>query len=251
MTPNLLILGGTTESAALAKALAGAGFKAVLSFAGRVAKPAEQPLPIRVGGFGGAQGLAAYIQENAVTHVVDATHPFAAQMSTNAVSACDQTGVPLIALTRPEWSAEQGDTWTRVPDIDAAVVALDRPAASVFLAVGRMHIAEFAAQPQHHYLLRFVDPPEGSLALPDSHVITARGPFRHDDDLALMRAQNVQVVVSKNAGGTGAVAKITAARALGLEVIMIDRPVVPARREVSTMEAVLDWLDHASTDRGV
>lgn len=251
MTPNLLILGGTTEATALANALASAGVQGTVSFAGRVARPVRQPLPQRVGGFGGAAGLAQYLQAEGITHLVDATHPFAAQMSHNAVAACAQAKVPMIALTRPEWTAEPQDRWQHVADIAGAVAALNRAHLRVMLAVGRMHLADFAPNPQHFYLLRLVDPPKAQLPLPDTKVIVARGPFIEQDDRALMQEHRIDIVVSKNAGGRGAYAKIAAARALGLPVIMIDRPSVPERREVATPGEVLAWLGHQGTDRGV
>lgn len=251
MTPNLLILAGTLEATALARAVAEAGLKGTVSFAGRVERPVRQPLPQRVGGFGGVQGLHDYLHAHAITHVIDATHPFAAQMSHNAITACAQADVPLIALTRAAWQREDGDDWTHVPDIAGAVAALACPAARVMLAVGRMHLAEFAPNPQHFYLLRLVDPPKDTLPLPKTHVLVSRGPFTQADDTALMRTHDIGIVVSKNAGGTGAYAKIAAARALDLPVIMIDRPAIAARREVTTPAQVLDWLAHPATDRGV
>lgn len=251
MTPNLLILGGTTEATALARTLADAGIAGVVSFAGRVERPVRQPLPQRIGGFGGVDGLRAYLHSNHITHVIDATHPFAAQMSHNAIAACAQANVPLVALTRAPWRAEPGDTWTQVCDIAGAVAALDQPAKCVMLAVGRMHLAQFAPNPQHFYLLRLVDPPKADLPLQNTEVIVSRGPFTQADDQALMQAHAIDIVVSKNAGGTGAYAKIAAARALGLPVIMINRPTIPARLEVSTSEQVLGWLSHPDTERGV
>ncbi|MEX0328488.1 MAG: cobalt-precorrin-6A reductase [Ruegeria sp.] len=240
---NLLILGGTTEANALARAVSERGIEAVYSYAGRVDTPRPQPLPVRVGGFGGAEGLAEYIRENRITHVVDATHPFAAQMSRNAIDACRATDVPLAALTREAWRPQQGDTWQHVPDITAAVAALSGPPRRVFLAVGRMHLSDFAAQPQHHYLLRLVDDPD-ELPLPNAEVVVARGPFTEADDRALMQRHGTQLVVSKNAGGSGARAKLDAARALGLPVLMIDRPILPPRTELLSVAQVLDWLGH-------
>lgn len=251
MQPNLLILAGTTEATALARAVAERGLKGVVSFAGRVERPLRQPLPQRIGGFGGALGLAQYLREHGITHVIDATHPFAAQMSHNAVAACARAGVPLVALTRPPWRPVPGDRWQHVPDIAGAVAALDRPRMSVMLAVGRMHLADFAPNPQHRYLLRLVDPPKDPLPLPEAEVIVDRGPFDETADRALMERHAIEIVVSKNAGGTGAHAKIAAARALGLPVVMIDRPVAPARREVHDLATVFDWLDHSGTERGV
>ena len=251
MPCKLLILAGTTEATAFARAAADRGLDGVVSFAGRVARPMRQPLPQREGGFGGAAGLAAFLRGEGITHVIDATHPFAVRMSRNAVEACARTGVPLVALTRPAWAPVAGDRWTRVPDIAGAVAALDRPAMRVMLAVGRMHLADFAPNPQHAYLLRLVDPPQGDLPFPQAQVVVDRGPFDEAADRALMEAFGAEIVVSKNAGGTGAHAKIAAARALGLPVIMIDRPAAPPRQELHEVEAVFDWLSHCGTDLGV
>ena len=239
---HILVLGGTLEATALADTLAANGLRATLSLAGRVARPKAQALPVRVGGFGGVAGLVQYLQDNAITHLVDATHPFAARMSANAVAACARTGTPLLALTRPPWVAGPGDAWVRVPDIPAAVAALAAPRETVMLALGRMHLGAFAAQPQHRYILRLVDPPEGPLPLPDATVIVDRGPFTVAGDMGLMQAHGVRRVVCKNAGGTGAQAKLAAARALGLPVVMIDRPALPARSEVTSVQAVMDWI---------
>ena len=248
---NPLILGGTTEATALCRAMHEAGLTGTISFAGRVERPVRQPLPQRIGGFGGAEGLAGYLRAERISHLVDATHPFAAQMSRNAVSAAKACGVPLIALTRAAWPPETKDQWLRVCDIAGAVAALDRPASRVMLAVGRMHLDEFAPNPQHFYLLRLVDPPRAALPFPRAHVEVSRGPFTVDNDLALMRRHRIDLVVSKNAGGTGAYAKIEAARILGLPVIMIDRPDLPHRLEAHSTKEVLRWFDHAGTDLGV
>lgn len=245
-----MILGGTTEASALAVALAERGLAATLSYAGRVANPKPQPVPVRIGGFGGIDGLAAYLRDAGITHLVDATHPFAAQMSAHAVTAAARAGVAHLALTRPAWTPEAGDRWQYAPDIAGAVAALAGPGRRVMLALGRMHVDAFAAQPQHRYLLRFVDAPTETIALPHHHVVIDRGPFTAEADTALMRAQAINLVVCKNAGGRGAEAKLTAARVLGLPVLMIDRPHLPERTEVHDVAAVLRWIDHAA-DRGV
>ncbi len=239
------------EATALARAAAERGMSGVVSFAGRVARPLRQPLPQRVGGFGGVEGLEAYLKTERITHVIDATHPFAAQMSRNAALACAATGVPLIALTRPPWTPAPGDRWTCVADIAGAVSALDRPRLHVMLAVGRMHLAAFAPNPQHRYLLRLVDPPVGPLPFPEAEVIVDRGPFDAAADRALMARCGTELVVSKNSGGAGAYAKIAAARALGVPVVMIDRPEPPARREAHEVSEVLDWISHAGAALGV
>jgi precorrin-6A/cobalt-precorrin-6A reductase len=251
--PNILLLGGTTEASALARLLAERGIAATLSYAGRTEAPRAQPIPVRVGGFGGVDGLAAFLQAEGVTHLVDATHPFAATMSANAVAAARMAGVPLLALTRPAWTPIPGDRWTRVADIEAAMAALAGAPRRVLLALGRMHVADFAVMPQHHYVLRFVDAPRVPPVLPDHTLIVDRGPFTPEGDRALLEAHRIDLVVCKNAGGTGAEAKLVAARALGIPVLMIDRPALPPRAEVTDPEAVLEWLDHAPapTERGV
>ncbi len=245
---RVLLLGGTTEAGAMAQALAETGVDAVYSYAGRTDAPVAQPLLVRVGGFGGVSGLMAYLRAENITHVVDATHPFAAQMSRNAAAARAQTGVPLLALERAAWQAEAGDRWTRVCDIAGAVAALPQAPARVFLAIGRQHIAAFAARPQHQYLLRLVDP-LAELPLQDAVAVIDRGPFDVAGDSALLQHHRITHIVAKNAGGTGAVAKIIAARALGLPVVMIDRPELPERASVNSVSAVMDWLFHA--DLGV
>ncbi|EBA16726.1 precorrin-6x reductase [Roseobacter sp. SK209-2-6] len=244
---RILLLGGTTEASTLAKTLAGAGADAVFSYAGRTAKPVSQPLPTRVGGFGGAEGLAAYLTAEAITHVVDATHPFAAQMSTNAVQACVAAGVPLCAFERPAWQAGEGDNWIHVDSIDSAVDALPEMPARVFLAIGKQNLSQFAAKPQHHYLLRLVDQPDAPLPLPNTTVEIARGPFDAAGDTALMQRHGITQVVAKNAGGIGAVAKLTAARSLGLPVIMIDRPELPGRPVKGRVAEVIAWLAHPAS----
>ena len=226
----------------MAQAIAKTGLSGVYSYAGRTEAPMGQPIHMRVGGFGGLAGLCAYLQAEGITHVIDATHPFAAQMSSNAVAACAATGTPLIALERAPWMPGEGDRWTHVADIQAAVAALAGPPQRVFLAIGRQHIDAFAAQPQHRYLLRLVDDPTGPLPFP-AEVVVARGPFDVAGDTALMRDHGTDVIVAKNAGGKGAVAKIAAARALGLPVVMIDRPVIPPRPVVQGVAAVMAWLN--------
>ncbi|MGO4909139.1 cobalt-precorrin-6A reductase [Pseudorhodobacter sp. W20_MBD10_FR17] len=246
---RILLLGGTTEASSLAEALAARDMDAVFSYAGRTAQPAAQRLPMRVGGFGGVAGLAAYIQAHSITHIVDATHPFAAQMSRNAIEASLACGVQLLALERKPWRAAQGDDWLHVPDIAGAVAALPDAPARVFLAIGKQTLAPFVAKPQHFYLLRLVDRPD-ALPLPNATAIIARGPFDVAGDTALLQAHAITHIVAKNAGGSGAEAKLTAARALGVQVILIDRPVLPPRQVAGSVAEVMAWLGH-SAERGV
>lgn len=241
MQPHILLLGGTTEASHLARLLAETGVKATFSYAGRTDAPIAQPLPTRIGGFGGAEGLAQYLRDHQITHVIDATHPFAAQMSLNAIAACAQTGTPLLALERPAWTPGIGDNWTHVAGISEAVLALPESPARIFLAIGKQHLAPFATKPQHHYLLRLVDAPEG-LPLPDAQAIVAKGPFTVDGDSALLADHKITHIVAKNSGGSGARAKLLAARALGLPVILIDRPGLPNRQIATSPEEALAWL---------
>lgn len=222
--------------------MADAGWPAILSYAGRVASPREQPVAVRVGGFGGAEGLAAFLRDNGIGQVIDATHPFAARISRNAVRACTMAEVPLCTFERPPWMAEPQDDWTPVPNVPAAVAALEGSGKRVFLAIGRQHLGNFAHLAQHRFLTRLVDAPSADFPLQEAGVVVARGPFRLEDDLRLMRAHGTELLVAKNAGGAGAEAKILAARALGIPVIMIDRPKLPERLVRGSIAEVMDWL---------
>lgn len=243
---RVLLLGGTSEASALARALAEAGVDAVFSYAGRTGAPVAQPLPQRIGGFGGVEGLVNWLTAERITHVVDATHPFAAQMSAHVVAAAAETGVALLAFERPPWRAGAGDLWTHVPDTAAAIAALPQAPTRIFLAIGRQGLSAFAAAPQHHYLLRLVDPPEAPLPLPDAHAVIARGPFSEAGDRALLETHRIDLILAKNAGGSGARAKLDAARALGLPVILIDRPEVPDRPVAASVAEVMAWLAHST-----
>jgi precorrin-6A/cobalt-precorrin-6A reductase len=239
-----LILGGTGDANRLADAFVRAKIDAIYSYAGRTQIPLGHALPTRIGGFGGSAGLADFIRAERITHVIDATHPFAAEMSRHAVEACEATGIPLVALERAPWIRGEGDNWIEVADIAAAVAALPEQRARVFLAIGRQHIAPFAAKPQHAYTLRFVDAPDGALPLPGAEIIVSRGPFTLESDRELMQSRGIQWLVARNSGGAGARAKIDAARELGLPVIMIARPALPERPSVESVEEVLAWIGH-------
>lgn len=240
---RILLLGGTSEASLLAHALKDAGFDAVFSYAGRTDDPAPQPLPMRIGGFGGIDGLTTYLQTEHITHVIDATHPFAAQMSWNAHAACAALGLPLLALERAAWRPLKIDHWTQVADNTAALAALPDTPARVFLAIGKQGLDDFRMGVQHHYLLRLVDAP-AQKPLSNCTMVIAKGPFTIDGDTALLQKHKITHLVAKNAGGKGASAKLAAARALGLPVIMIARPQLPERDRVESVDAVLAWLDH-------
>lgn len=249
-----MILGGTADATRLATAIAAEPrIEAVLSFAGRTDNPKPPPIPWRVGGFGGVRGLIDYLRAERIDRVVDATHPFAAQMSRHAAAACDLAGVPLLALERAPWQSGEGDRWIEVDDLVAAAQALGAAPRRVFLGTGRQHLDVFAAHPQHAYLVRLVDPPRAALPFPQVEVVVARGPFDRVSDRAMLQAHRTEIVVAKNAGGDAAVAKIEAARDLGLPVVMVRRPAVPARLTATTVAEVMAWLGHdaALAERGV
>lgn len=240
------MLGGTTEAAALARALAAAGIAAIYSYAGRTAQPLAQPLPTRVGGFGGVEGLAGFLREQQISHVVDATHPFAAEISRNAVAACAATGTALIALERPAWQPQPGDRWHGVPDFAAAARALPGDGSAVFLAIGRQNLAPFVGL-HHRWTLRFAE--VAAHPLRDATLIVSRGPYTVAGDRELLRRHGIAHLVAKNAGGRAAEAKLIAARELGLPVVMIARPALPPRRLAGSVDEVLDWIHVA--DRGL
>ncbi len=253
---RVLILGGTTEARALGERLAKRGdLDVTLSLAGRTAAPVPHAVPVRVGGFGGAAGLADYVAEQRIGALIDATHPYATVISENAIAAARQTGVPFMTLRRLPWNAVAGDRWIEVEDTAAAVSAIGQKPRSVFVALGRNELAPFAgAPPQHRYLVRSVDPVDLPLPLPQVSYVTARGPFSAADDRALMTAHAIDIVIAKNSGGSAAYGKIAAARALGIEVILLRRPVAPAAPAVETVEDAIGWLDHTLTSaaaRGV
>lgn len=242
-----LILGGTTEATALAKRLAGhPRIDARVSLAGRTKNPVLPPLPTRIGGFGGVEGLADYLRAESIQAVVDATHPFADQISANAAKACAQAGVPLRVLTRPAWVAGPGDRWIGVADMDAAALALRDLGDTVFLTIGRQEVAAFEAMPDKRYLIRAVDPPEPMPSLPRMSLILDRGPFTLEGELALMRGERIEVVVSKNSGGRATDAKLVAARKLGLPVVMVERPAGNGVAELHDVDAAVGWLEGES-----
>ncbi|CDX52136.1 Precorrin-6A reductase [Mesorhizobium plurifarium] len=245
MTHRILILGGTTEARQLAgKLVRRADFSVTLSLAGRTESPVAQGVPVRVGGFGGAAGLAAHLREDQVDLVIDATHPYAARISANAAEAAGQARVPILALRRPGWEPVASDRWTLVDNVTEAAVALGKAPRRVFLAIGRQEAGAFEAAPQHRYLIRSVDPVEPKLAVPDALYLLARGPFPEADERALLEKYGIDAIVSKNSGGEATYGKIAAARALGIDVVMIRRPPLPDVPSAETVDALAAKLDH-------
>ena len=231
-----------------------AGLDVTLSLAGRTVAPARQPVPVRSGGFGGAAGLADYLAREHVDVLIDATHPYAGGISANAWAAAQMSSVRFVAVHRPPWIAVAGDRWTEVENVRGAVRALGATPRRVLVALGRNEIAPLVEAPQHFYSIRSVDPVDPPLRLPHATYVTGRGPFVEADEIALMRTDRIEVVIAKNSGGGATYGKIAAARALGIEVIMLRRPPVPDAPSVATVDEAIAWLDHALTSaaaRGV
>ncbi|MCZ2829999.1 cobalt-precorrin-6A reductase [Modestobacter sp. VKM Ac-2986] len=245
MTGQVLVLGGTGEARALAAALVAEGVDVLSSLAGRTADPVLPEGPVRVGGFGGAEGLAGWLAEHRPRAVVDATHPFAAQITDSAATAAVASGTPLLRLQRPGWTPHAGDTWRHVDSLAAAADAV-AGYASVFLTTGRQGVAAFAALPGR-VLVRSVDPPDEPLPA-GATLLLDRGPFSVADELALMREHAVDVVVTKDSGGHLTEAKLVAARELGLPVVLVRRPPLPPGVEtVATVADALAWLRAQAT----
>jgi precorrin-6A/cobalt-precorrin-6A reductase len=247
---KLLVLGGSGEAASLARALAGdQRYDVTVSLAGRTAEPARLPGKLRTGGFGGAEGLARSITAERFDVVIDATHPFAVQMKANAIEAARAAGVTLLAIRRPPWVQRDGDHWIMVDSIEAAAAALGEAPRRVLLTTGRMELAPFREAPQHFYVVRSVDVPAPEDLPPRAELVTARGPFELEEEKALLATHAIEMVVTKNSGGAGAAAKLEAARALSLPVVMVRRPDLPDVPSVETVDDALVWLarHHGST----
>lgn len=251
MSLRVLILGGTTEASALARMLAHeTRFAPTLSFAGRTKAPHAPDIPYRIGGFGGADALARWLVDERVAAIIDATHPYAARISANAVEASRTTGVPLASIVRAAWTRKPGDSWIDVTSAEHAAAATGRVSRRVFLSLGRLELSAFAAAPQHHYLARTIDPVGEMLLPPHVTLISGRGPFTFADEAALLKAHKVEIVVSKNSGGGATYAKIAAARTLGLQVIMIGRPNKPSGVRLADAAAAVVWLEARVASHG-
>ncbi|MCI3932057.1 cobalt-precorrin-6A reductase [Streptomyces sp. AN091965] len=244
---HILILGGTTEARRLAEHLAdGApGLRVTNSLAGRVAAPRLPPGEVRVGGFGGAEGLADWLRTHAVDALIDATHPFAGTMSFHAARAAAVAHVPLLALRRPGWVPVPGDDWHEADSLARAAELLPALGERVFLTTGRMGLAAFAALERPWFLVRSVDAPEAPHP-PRMEVVLDRGPFTLDGERELLRRHRVDVLVTKDSGGAATAPKLTAAREAGIPVVVVRRPPVPEGVPVvAEPAAAVRWI----TDR--
>lgn len=237
----ILILGGTSEARELAEELTAREVRVVSSLAGRVARPRLPVGEVRVGGFGGPDGLAAWLRENHVEAVVDATHPFAERIGTNAAKAAESTRIPLLRLARPGWRPGPGDAWHWAEDLADAARKLPDLGERVFLTTGRQGLPAFAHLDDLWFLIRCVDPP--GPPLPRHHeLILARGPYEADTERELL--SRVDVLVTKDSGGTLTSAKLSAARELGKPVLLIRRPPRPAAETAGTVPEAVEWVLH-------
>ncbi|KAM3093062.1 cobalt-precorrin-6A reductase [Phormidesmis sp. 146-35] len=249
---RVLILGGTGDAAELA-AIASQLDKVevISSLAGRTQQPIAPIGSVRVGGFGGEAGLLAYLQEYQVNYLIDATHPFAAQISWNAAAAATRANIPHLMLVRPAWQKKSADLsetsakedrWLEVDRIEAAVTLLEKQTGRIFLTIGRQQLAPFARLQHLWFLMRSIDPPDPTLPLPQGKMLYDRGPFTLEQERKLIIDYNINLIVSKNSGGNATYAKVIAAREMGIPMIMINRPAMPSVTQVSTVNEALNWL---------
>jgi precorrin-6A/cobalt-precorrin-6A reductase len=240
---RVLILGGTAEARALAALLVDQGHDVTTSLAGATTNPRLPVGQVRSGGYGPG-GLTEYLWTEGFEWLIDATHPFSATISATAVTASQETGVPLIRLQRPGWKEGAGDRWTRIADLAAAATEVAKsPPGLVFVTTGRRGISAFAADAEHDYLIRMASEPDEALP-PRTTLIVSRGPFNVPGEIALLREHDVRLLVTKDSGGDATDPKLQAAREERIPVVMIDRPPVPsAEHVVATADEVLSLLD--------
>lgn len=242
---RLLILGGTGDGAEIAAAACvrfGDRLEVISALAGRTEAPARPPGRVRIGGFGGADGLAAYLREESIDLVIDATHPFATNISENARIASVEAGTPRLVFDRAPWRPEAGDRWHTVPDIGAAADAVRDLGRRIFLTVGERALAHFAPVQDLWFLIRLIDPPRAPIPLPHRALTLGRGPFEVADERRLLQDHEIDLIVTRASGGEGTQAKLIAARELGLPVVMIARPFAPEGESVSDVAGALDWI---------
>jgi precorrin-6A/cobalt-precorrin-6A reductase len=247
---RVLILGGTSEAIALASAIKTSditsditkdALEVMTSLAGRTQNPVV-PGRVRRGGFGGTTGLTDYLQSHRIQALIDATHPFAAQISWNAAAAATMAGIPHLMLVRPPWEKAEGDRWIEVEHNPAAATALPGLANRVFLTIGRQELATYATLENLWFLMRMIDPPVADTPIPKGQLLLERGPFTLHDERSLLLEHNIEAIVSKNSGGAATYAKIIAARELNLPVVMVQRPPIPEVMQATTIPDTLRWL---------
>lgn len=237
---TLLILGGTGEARQIADRLAGQD--AVISLAGATRTPQAQGLPTRIGGFGGATGFAAYLKEAGITAVLDATHPYASRITARSARICQTIGLPFLQFLRPGWTPDAGDHWIEIAKEEEAAAQI-APGATVFLGTGRQTLDRFANLKGRAVICRQIDPPTAPFPFEGGRYLVGRPPFSVADEVALFKKFGVDWLIVKNAGGAASRTKLTAARQLGIPVLMIARPMMGDWQHVSTIDAALTWID--------
>ena len=239
---SILILGGTGGAAAVAElAAAEKRWCVVTSLAGRTKQPRALPGDVRVGGFGGVDGLTQYMQANNVTTLVDATHPFAVAISQHAHAACKRLGIPRMMLRRTPWQRRPGDNWVEVSVFAEASKQIPQEALRIFLTTGKQNLADFSEHENKWFLVRVVDE-RPSVPLAHYELIIARGPFSETRETGLLEHHRIDTLVAKNSGGTSTYAKIAAARKRGIPVVMLQPPEPTPGECVETPAAVIEWL---------
>jgi len=243
--PKMLILGGTGEAAELVRCLP-KNFTPITSWAGRTKAPANLPGEVRIGGFDGADGLKAYLQENRIDVVVDATHPFAARISENAAKACTETGVPRLYFLRSTWEKQPGDEWVFADSLEDAAERVAALGRRPLLTIGRQHLNAFSGLNDVEFLVRVLEKPEAPLPLEVYQTVVGKPPIFLEGEQALFRRHSIDLLITKESGGEATYAKIEAARLEKIPVLMIRRPVPPPGDAVSSVEGALDWLSRLS-----
>ena len=240
---RVLILGGTGDAAALAtKASQIPNVEIITSLAGRTQNPTTIAGSVRVGGFGGATGLSDYLRDRQIDYLIDATHPFAAQISHNAATATRDVNIPHLMLVRPTWEKMPDDRWIEVESIEAAALALEHHAKRVFLTIGRQQLAPFARLHDVWFLMRSIDPPSPDTIIPNGITVLDRAPFTIAQEKQLILDYAIDAIVSKNSGGNATYAKIIAARELEIPIVMVQRSPTPPVEQVADVESAMDWL---------
>ncbi len=239
---KILILGGTQEASELAKRAANlSSIEVKVSLAGRTSQAAASK-NLRIGGFGGVAGLIEYLKSEKIDLIIDATHPFAAQISQNAATATENLELPFLMLIRAAWESVVGDEWIEVENIKSAVEILPSLSKRVFLTIGRQEVTAFSQLENIWFLMRSIEKPSSDIVLPKGLLLLERGPFDRDLEKQLLDKHNIDTIVSKNSGGNATYAKIIAARELGIKVVMVKRPILPEADKVEDVESALEWV---------
>ncbi len=237
---TILVLAGTSEAKEICKSLAGLGVDAVASLAGATRAPTPLALPVRVGGFGGEDGFRAYLASAGITAVIDATHPFAARISERTARVCKALHIPYLQVLRPAWVAQDGDDWTEIGDETEAAQIIPK-GATVFLGTGRQTLARFAGLEGCRVICRQIDPPTAPFPFEGGEFLIGRPPFPVAREMSLFIALGIEWIVVKNAGGDASATKLTAARRLGIPVLMIARPQMPDAARVANAPEAVAW----------